>query len=49
MQQPIDADGNKTFRANPFSMFDQENEMNVILGTGTGRPFEVDWVRVWQR
>ncbi|GAA4787782.1 hypothetical protein GCM10025785_07770 [Corynebacterium canis] len=49
MQQPIDADGNDTSRGNPFSMFDQENEMNVILGTGTGRPFEVDWVRVWQR
>ncbi len=33
-----------------FGIFDLEAErrgMNVILGTGVGRPFSIDWVQLW--
>lgn len=45
---PVNTSGQNVTSPAAFEQFDSELAMDVILGTGTGRPFEVDWVQIWQ-
>ena len=55
-QAPVNAHGENYHEqtdaiAQPFAQYDEKGThpvLDVILGTGTGRPMDIDWVRIWQ-